>query len=257
MSMTAYFRVIFALILTSWIAFPAKAMEVSLVKEGGVYTLPVMINGIITLHFILDSGAAEVVIPAEVALTLLRSGTVQENDFLPGRTYTLADGSHMKSPRFVIRSMEVGKHKITNIPAAVGPVGSALLLGQSLLEKLGTWSLDSRRQVLVLKDPEEPRAKPIRKTEPVPVSLEEAEHGSLPEDWVLLRKQAAHFIEAGEYGKAEPYLEKALKVQEETLGVKHLSIPETASMLIHVYEKQNKQKEADSLNTWADSVWGQ
>ena len=68
------------------------AEDISLIKRGGVYTLPVEVNGVITLNFILDTGASEVNISADVALTLYRTGTIQDTDFLPGQIYTLADG---------------------------------------------------------------------------------------------------------------------------------------------------------------------
>lgn len=124
--------------------------EIPLVKESGVYTLPVEINGVLTLNFVLDSGASEVLIPADVASTLLRTGTIQETDFLPGQTYTLADGSKLRSPRCVLRSLKIGTHRLTNIPASVGTPTSSLLLGQSLLGKLGTWSINNQRQVLII-----------------------------------------------------------------------------------------------------------
>jgi hypothetical protein len=63
-------------------AVQAMAIEIPLQKQGGVYSLPVRINGVITLDFILDSGASEVTIPADVALTLLRAGTISGGDFL-------------------------------------------------------------------------------------------------------------------------------------------------------------------------------
>jgi hypothetical protein len=47
------------------------AEEIPLIKEGGVYQIPVKVNGVITLRFVLDTGASEVNIPADVALTLL------------------------------------------------------------------------------------------------------------------------------------------------------------------------------------------
>jgi len=128
----------------------SKAEEIPLVKAGGVYELPVEINGVLTLNFILDSGAADVNIPADVVITLVRAGTIKEADFLPGKTYVLADGSALKSPRFLLRSLKIGRRHIPNVPASVGNLASDLLLGQSLLEKLGTWSMDSQRRVLVL-----------------------------------------------------------------------------------------------------------
>src|SRR6266851_6480569 len=124
------------------------AENIPLIKKGGVYTLPVEVNGVITLNFVLDTGASEVNIPAEVALTLYHAGTIRDTDFLPGQTYTLADGSTLNSARFLLRSLKIGNHRMTNVPASIGPVLSPLLLGQSFLERLGTWGLDSQKQVL-------------------------------------------------------------------------------------------------------------
>ena len=44
------------------------AEDIPLSKRGGVYELPVKINGVLTLNFVLDSGASEVLIPADVVL---------------------------------------------------------------------------------------------------------------------------------------------------------------------------------------------
>ena len=131
-------------------AAPALVEEISLVKVGGVYALPVEINGVLTLKFVLDSGAAEVNIPADVVLTLMRTGTIKGTDFLPGKTYVLADGSKLKNPRFTIRSLKIGSRHIQDVPASVGPLNSSLLLGQSLLERLGTWGINTQRQMLVV-----------------------------------------------------------------------------------------------------------
>jgi len=126
------------------------AEEVPLIKVGGVYTLPVEINGVLTLQFVLDTGATDVLLPADVVLTLLRTGTIKETDFLPGAAYTLADGSAVNSPRFLLRSLRIGHRRVSNVAASIGPVSSALLLGQSFLEQLGAWGIDSQRQVLTL-----------------------------------------------------------------------------------------------------------
>jgi len=132
------------------IASLSTAEEISLVKIGGVYEIPVEVNGVLTLHFILDSGASEVNIPADVVFTLVRTGTIKDTDFLPGKTYVLADGSELRSPRFTIRSLKIGTRHITNVPASVGTLTSSLLLGQSLLERLGTWGINSQRKVLIV-----------------------------------------------------------------------------------------------------------
>jgi len=124
--------------------------EIPLIKVGGVYALPVEINGVLTLQFILDSGAAEVNIPADVVFTLVRTGTIKDTDFLPGKTYVLADGSTLRSPRFTIRTLKIGSRHIQDVPASVGNLTSGLLLGQSFLERLGTWGIDNQKNVLVI-----------------------------------------------------------------------------------------------------------
>ena len=112
------------------------AESIPLTKKGGVYEVPVEVNGVIQLNFVLDTGASEVNIPADVALTLYRTGTIRETDFLPGQTYRLADGSILQSARFLLQSLKIGKNHIANVPASIGPISSLLLLGQSFLERL-------------------------------------------------------------------------------------------------------------------------
>ena len=55
--------------------------------------VPVLINGAITLNFVIDSGATDVSVPADVVMTLIRTGTLQDTDFIGTQTYKLADGS--------------------------------------------------------------------------------------------------------------------------------------------------------------------
>jgi hypothetical protein len=63
------------------LATPAFSGDVQLVQSGGVYMVPVRINDAVVIPFVLDSGAAEVVIPADVFSVLLRSGTISQSDY--------------------------------------------------------------------------------------------------------------------------------------------------------------------------------
>lgn len=121
-----------------------------LIKQGGVFTIPVKINGVMSLDFIVDSGASDVQIPADVASTLLRTQTIKPNDFLPGKLYRLADGSIIRSRRFSIRSMEIGGIVVRNVPAGIGSPNGELLLGQSFLSRFPSWSIDNKSHRLVL-----------------------------------------------------------------------------------------------------------
>ena len=123
---------------------------ISMLADGGTFKVPVSINGQLTLDFIVDSGAADVSIPADVVLTLVRTGTLAESDFLDSRTYRLADGSTVPSQRFLIRSLRVGDKVLENVTGSVAPVAGGLLLGQSFLTRFKSWSIDNQRQALVL-----------------------------------------------------------------------------------------------------------
>src|SRR5437899_1493196 len=108
---------------------PPVAEEIPLNKVGGVYELLVEVNGVLMLPFVLDSGATDVQIPADVAFTLYRTGTITDADFLPGSTYILADGSSIKSERFLLRSLQVGRQRLIDVPASIGSLVSMPLLG--------------------------------------------------------------------------------------------------------------------------------
>jgi hypothetical protein len=58
------------------------AEGIPLSVEGGTFVIPVVINGQITLNFTIDSGAADVSVPADVVSTLIRTGTVEKSDFV-------------------------------------------------------------------------------------------------------------------------------------------------------------------------------
>ncbi len=129
----------------------ATTFEVVLRKQNGVLLVPVLINDKIPLDFVLDSGAADVSIPADVVLTLIRTGTLTEADFMGTNSYVLADGSKVPSQAFRIRSLKVGDQTLKNVVGSVASVNGSLLLGQSFLTRFKSWSIDNVRQVLVLR----------------------------------------------------------------------------------------------------------
>jgi hypothetical protein len=128
----------------------SSLISVPLQKEGGTFTVPVLINGAIRLNFIIDSGATDVSIPADVVLTLVRTGTLQPSDFIGAQTYKLADGSTVPSATFRLRSLSVGIKVIENVVGSIAPVEGPLLLGQSFLTRFKSWSINNVGQALIL-----------------------------------------------------------------------------------------------------------
>ena len=121
-----------------------------MVKDGGVYVVPIKFNDILTLDGIIDSGAADVSIPADVILTLIRAKTVVPSDFLPDQTYVMADGTQVPSKRLIIRKLTVGNFTVENVTASVADIKGSILLGQSFLEKFRSWSMDNNSHTLIL-----------------------------------------------------------------------------------------------------------
>lgn len=145
--------VICTTVYTVFITCIVNAWEVPLiVNKDGTYELPIEINGVIKLNFFLDTGASEVNIPADVALTLVRTGTINADDFLPGKEYTLADGSTVKSPRFIIRELNLGGQKTFNVPASIGQLNGPVLLGQSFLSRIASWTIDSENYKFIFNE---------------------------------------------------------------------------------------------------------
>jgi clan AA aspartic protease (TIGR02281 family) len=127
------------------------ATEVPVEADNGTFVVPVTLNDTITLKFTIDSGASDVSIPADVASTLVRSGTITNDDFIGSQTYTLADGSQVPSTTFRIRTLKVGTLVLHDVTASLANARGPLLLGQSFLQRMSAWSFDNARQVLVLK----------------------------------------------------------------------------------------------------------
>jgi aspartyl protease family protein len=127
-----------------------NAAGIPLLVQGGTFVIPVLINGQITLNFTIDSGAADVSIPVDVVSTLMRTGTLQKSDFVGQKIYRLADGSTVPSATFLIRSLKVGNHLLENVTGSVASAKADLLLGQSFLSRFNSWSIDNKRQVLLL-----------------------------------------------------------------------------------------------------------
>ena len=125
--------------------------DIPLKKDGNTFLVPVSINSLPEIGFILDSGASNVVIPAEIAFTLWRTGTLKSTDFIGNKVYVLADGRKLPSPTFRIRELRVGQYVMRDVVGTLSPLGADPLLGGSFLSRFASWSIDNNRNVLVLR----------------------------------------------------------------------------------------------------------
>lgn len=119
-------------------------------RMGGVFVLQAVLNGTAKSYFVVDSGAASIQIPQEVADELMRNGTLDQKDFLGDRGIVVADGRKLVQKTIRLRSIQVGNRTMDNVLATVGAPHSQALLGQSLLRRLNWWKIDNVRNTIEL-----------------------------------------------------------------------------------------------------------
>jgi clan AA aspartic protease (TIGR02281 family) len=127
-----------------------RETRIPLVKMSGGLIAPVVINNSIKLNFIVDSGASDVSIPADVFSRLVEANTVTQADITGIRNYKNADGEVFQSKTFVIRSLKIGNIEAPKVQAKVSPSNAPPLLGQSFLKRFKSWSIDNSTQELIL-----------------------------------------------------------------------------------------------------------
>jgi clan AA aspartic protease (TIGR02281 family) len=115
--------------------------------------VPAQINKAVAIDFIVDSGAADVTIPKDVFKTLIRTGTLSENDIIGKGKFGTADGSEVQGIRFKLATLQVGDQVLTDVIASVIPSSSDAsqpLLGQTFLSRFQSWSIDNNSGTLNL-----------------------------------------------------------------------------------------------------------
>jgi clan AA aspartic protease (TIGR02281 family) len=116
----------------------------------GAFVVPVVLNNVLTAKFIVDSGAADVSITEDMVSALMKSGTMTSADLLGSKTYMLADGTMFKGKIYRMASVRIGGVVMENVTVRIAAGSSSLLLGQSFLRRLKSWSLDNDRQVMII-----------------------------------------------------------------------------------------------------------
>jgi clan AA aspartic protease (TIGR02281 family) len=124
--------------------------RIPLVKMSGGLIAPVVINNAVKLDFIVDSGASDVSVPADVFSRLMRANTVTRADITGTRNYQNADGEVFQSQTFIIRSLKLGNIEAPNVQAKVSSSNAPPLLGQSFLKRFKSWAIDNSTQELIL-----------------------------------------------------------------------------------------------------------
>ena len=127
-----------------------KANYIKMTPNNGVYYMPCKINGL-SLEFVFDTGASDVVLSLTEANFMLKNGYLSEDDIRGTNTSQIADGSIQEGTTINIKKLEIGNIVLEDISASIiHSTNSPLLLGQSVLSQFAGISFDYNKEILII-----------------------------------------------------------------------------------------------------------
>lgn len=128
--------------------FIEKVVEIPFSKEGDVYKVKCTINNL-PLHFIFDTGASDVSMSDVEATFMFKNDYLTSQDIHGKQNYITADGNISEGTIVNLRNVKFGGLNLTNIKASIVRNQKApLLLGQSVLKRLGKIEIDNNRRII-------------------------------------------------------------------------------------------------------------
>ncbi len=122
--------------------------EVPFIKENGVCKVKCEINGL-PLHFVFDTGASDVTISMVEATFMMKNGYLSNTDVVGSQRYMDANGDISVGTIINLNRVNFGGLELNNVRASVVRNQKApLLLGQSILGRLGKIEIDNSQNVL-------------------------------------------------------------------------------------------------------------
>ena len=122
--------------------------EIAFTRTGGVTQVPCTINGL-PLHFVFDTGASDVSLSSVEAQFMFKNGYLKPTDVIGRRAYLTASGDVVEGTTVRLRSVTFGGMTLDNVRASITHSQDApLLLGQSVLSRLGKVEIDNQANVI-------------------------------------------------------------------------------------------------------------
>jgi aspartyl protease family protein len=116
--------------------------KVNMRKEGGVYLVPITVNGL-NLDFIFDTGASSISLSSAEAMVMLRQGQITQEDIIGQQQFQDATGGVSVGTIVLLRTVQIGDITLENVEASiVDNIQAPLLLGQTALAKFGKVTID-------------------------------------------------------------------------------------------------------------------
>ena len=120
-------------------------------KAGGTFNVDCSVNGL-ALNMIFDTGASDVSISKVEADFMLKNNYLSKNDIKGKQYYQTADGGISEGTVITLKEVRIGDAVLHNVDASVVKSQKApLLLGESVLQKFGTFTVDNINSKLIIK----------------------------------------------------------------------------------------------------------
>ena len=125
-----------------------RVVEVPFSKVNGVTKVDCTINKL-PLNFIFDTGASDVTISQVEANFMYKNGYLSERDVVGKKAYQVADGSISVGTTIILKEIQFAGLILKDVRASVVESQNApLLLGQTVLQRLGKIEIDNAKRVL-------------------------------------------------------------------------------------------------------------
>lgn len=127
-----------------------ETVEIPFTKENGITKVKCVINEL-PLHFVFDTGAADVTMSMVEANFMLKNDYIKPTDIVGSARYIDANGDITEGTVVNLRNVNFGGLELDNVRASVVRNQKApLLLGQSVLGRLGKIEIDNPGMKLVI-----------------------------------------------------------------------------------------------------------
>lgn len=120
-------------------------------KAGGTFNVDCSVNGL-SLNMIFDTGASDVSISKVEADFMFKNNYLSKNDIKGKQYYQTADGGISEGTVITLKEVRIGDAVLHNVDASVvKSLKAPLLLGESVLQKFGTFTVDNINSKLIIK----------------------------------------------------------------------------------------------------------
>lgn len=107
-------------------------------------------TGSLTQIWLFDTGASDLLINNDMEKTLKEEGVITNENYLGTGEYEMANGVVDTCRKYRINNVRIGSFSLNNIVVAVTDKGKRIIVGKALLNKFSNWTLDNRKNYLVL-----------------------------------------------------------------------------------------------------------